>query len=216
MTSGQKVAFSLLISVLAFCAFTVVAFSGLFDLLEVNFYQPIVQEIKQKKIDEITAAENEYFTTLIKRFNNFTLNPSVKTYVDLHPSDSDTQKREILRAQLLTSTAALKGIRIIDDNGRNMYFSTFASDVLAGKKGTTYKNYENIGDFDYSSVMANSSRNIADDAEKKARVIKNGQENLLIFALPFYDANDSFVGTILFYCDSSNFSQFYTIAILST
>ena len=49
MSSGQKVAFSLLISVLAFCAFTVVAFSGLFDLLEVNFYQPIVQEIKQKK-----------------------------------------------------------------------------------------------------------------------------------------------------------------------
>ena len=53
MTSGQKVAFSLLISVLAFCAFTVVAFSGLFDLLEVNFYQPVVQQIKEKKIGEI-------------------------------------------------------------------------------------------------------------------------------------------------------------------
>ena len=208
MTSGQKVAFSLLISVLAFCAFTVVAFSGLFDLLEVNFYQPIVQEIKQKKIDEITAAENEYFTTLIKRFNNFTLNPSVKTYVDLHPDDSDTQKREILRAQLLTSTAALKGIRIIDKNGRNLYFSTFADDVLAGKKGTTYKNYENTNDFDFNSIMANPSLNLADDAEKKAKIIKNGDDNQLIFSLPFYNTNDSFAGTILFYCDASNFSQF--------
>lgn len=208
MTSGQKVAFSLLISVLAFCAFTVVAFSGLFDLLEVNFYQPIVQEIKQKKIDEITAAENEYFTTLIKRFNNFTLNPSVKTYVDLHPDDSDTQKREILRAQLLTSTAALKGIRIIDKNGRNLYFSTFADDVLAGKKGTTYKNYENTNDFDFNSIMANPSLNLADDAEKKAKVIKNGDDNQLIFSLPFYNTNDSFAGTILFYCDASDFSQF--------
>ena len=56
--------------------------------------------------------------------------------------------------------------------------------------------------------MANPSLNLADDAEKKAKIIKNGDDNQLIFSLPFYNTNDSFAGTILFYCDASNFSQF--------
>ena len=208
MSSGQKVAFSLLISVLAFCAFTVVAFSGLFDILEVNFYQPIVQEIKQKKIEEIAAAQNEYFETLMKRFDAFSLAPSVKTYMDSHPSDASAKNRETLRSQLVTSTPALTGIRIIGENGRNLFYSTFPADKISGSKGISYRNYDTSGEIDYDSV---SSRKLADGsspADKKCRIIKDGNASQIIFSFPFYNSENEYSGSILFYCDPVNFSHF--------
>ena len=208
MSSGQKVAFSLLISVLAFCAFTVVAFSGLFDLLEVNFYQPIVQEIKQKKIDEIAAAQNEYFDTLMKRFDAFSVSPDVKTYAETRPSDESAKNREILRAQLVTSTQALFGIRIIDDNGRNVYYSTFQSDIISGSKGISYRNYDSMDELSYDSVHSKRLVEQAAPSDSKCRIIKDGDKNRLIFSLPFYNTQNEFIGTILFYCDAVNFSQF--------
>ncbi|MBR0099483.1 MAG: hypothetical protein IJP90_07175, partial [Treponema sp.] len=208
MSSGQKVAFSLLISVLAFCAFTVVAFSGLFDLLEVNFYQPIVQEIKQKKIDEIAAAQNEYFDTLMKRFDAFSVSPDVKTYAETRPSDESAKNREILRAQLVTSTQALFGIRIIDDNGRNVYYSTFQSDIISGSKGISYRNYDSMDELSYDSVHSKRLVEQAAPSDSKCRIIKDGDKNRLIFSLPFYNTQNEFIGTILFDCDAVNFSQF--------
>uniref|UniRef100_UPI002600CB90 hypothetical protein n=1 Tax=uncultured Treponema sp. TaxID=162155 RepID=UPI002600CB90 len=208
MTSGQKVAFSLLISVLAFCAFTVVAFSGLFDLLEVNFYQPVVQDIKQKKIEEIASAQNEYFKTLMKRFDSFTRNDDVKTYVDTRSSDSVAKRREILRTQLLEATSALKGIRIVAENGRNLFFSTFGSDLISGKKGISYKNYDSMDEISYSSLAADKNLKIDDPFEKKSLVFKDGEKGLLIFSLPFFNSSDEFAGSIFFYCDSAGFSQY--------
>ena len=208
MTSGQKVAFSLLISVLAFCAFTVVAFSGLFDLLEVNFYQPVVQDIKQKKIEEIASAQNEYFKTLMKRFDSFTRNDDVKTYVDTRSSDSVAKRREILRTQLLEATSALKGIRIVAENGRNLFFSTFGSDLISGKKGISYKNYDSMDEISYSSLAADKNLKIDDPFEKKSMVFKDGEKGLLIFSLPFFNSSDEFAGSIFFYCDSAGFSQY--------
>ena len=208
MTSGQKVAFSLLISVLAFCAFTVVAFSGLFDLLEVNFYQPVVQEIKEKKISEIATAQNEYFQTLMKRFDTFILSDEVKTYADTRPSDSDAKKRELRRSQLAEATSSLKGIRIVAENGRNVYFSTFSSDLISGKKGITYKNYDGMDEISYDSVASDKSIKISDSFEKKCRIIKDGDNNQLIFSIPFFNSKDEYSGTALFYCDSTSFSQF--------
>ena len=208
MTSGQKVAFSLLISVLAFCAFTLVAFSGLFDLLEVNFYQPMVQEIKQKKLEEIGAAQTEYFETLMKRFDAFTMNADVKTYIELRPSDNSVKKRELLRSQLVTSTPALTGLRIVDDNGRNVYFSTFTSDIISGRSGITYRNYGGENEISYNSVRALSLVAENSEAVKKCRIIKDGDSNRLIFSIPFYNSRSEFKGSALFYCDAANFSQF--------
>ena len=208
MTSGQKVAFSLLISVLVFCGFTVVAFSGLFDLIEVNFYQPVVRELKEQKIGEIASAQNEYFETLIRRFDSFTREESVKSYLDSRPSDDAAKKRETLRTQLVTTTNALTGIRIVDDNGRNVYFSTFSGDLISSKSGFAYRNYDATGDVSFDSVKASDWIAQRADALEKCRLIKDGDQNRLIFSFPFYDKNDSFCGSILFYCDASYFGRF--------
>jgi hypothetical protein len=197
-----------LISVLAFCAFTVVAFSGLFDLLEVNFYQPIVQDIKQKKIEKIAAAQNEYFDSLMKRFDAFSVDPSVKTYTDTHPSDAAARKRETLRSHLFAETDVLKGIRIVGENGRNIFFSTFAPDLISGKKGIVYRNYDTSGEIDFDSVSSRKLADAASPADKKCRIIKDGNAGRIIFSFPFYNSENDYSGTILFYCDPSGFTKF--------
>ena len=208
MTSGQKVALSLLISVLVFCAFTVIAFSGLFDLLEVNFYQPVVQEIKEKKLNEIATAQSEYFDILMKRFDSFTVNPDVKTYVESRPADSVVQAREKARSQLVTATSSLSGLRIIDNNGRNIYFSTFSSDVISTEKGISYRNYDSSGEISFDSLRSKQTVAITADSDKKTRIIKDGDRNRIIFSLPFYNSRNEYTGSALFYCDAAGFSQF--------
>ena len=209
MTSAQKVASSLLVSVLAFSIFTVAAFSGLFDFVEVKFYQPAVKRVKEQKLDEIKDAENEYLENLMTRFNIFEMEKDVKTYVDLRPDDISVQKREKLRSALMTETAALLGIRLIDDNGSNIYFSTFDSDKLKkSEKTLSYKNYDSLDEISFEAVK--SSDWISENAPsgEKGRVIKDASLNRLIFSFPFYDSKNIFRGTLLFYCDANHFNRY--------
>ncbi|MDY2844367.1 MAG: hypothetical protein SOT81_10380 [Treponema sp.] len=209
MTSAQKVASSLLVSVLAFSIFTVAAFSGLFDFVEVKFYQPAVKQLKEQKLDEIKDAENEYLESLMSRFNIFEMEKDVKTYADLRPDDISVQNREKLRSTLMTETAALLGIRLVDDNGSNVYFSTFDSDKIKSAKGSvSYKNYGSLNEFPFELVK--SSDWIAETAPsgEKGRVIKDSRLNRLIFSFPFYDSKNSFRGTLLFYCDANHLNRY--------
>ena len=208
MTSGQKVALSLLLSVLVSCAFTIVAFSGLFDVIEVNFYQPVVKELKEQKLKDIADAQNDYLETLIQRFDSFLRDASVKSYVESRPQDSVVQQREKLRGDLATYTGALTGIRIVDDNGRNVYYSTFPTDVISSKKGITYRNYDASGDVAFASVKSSEWLSPGSAASEKCRIIKDGEQNRLIFSLPFYDRENVFRGSALFYCDAAHFSRF--------
>ncbi|WP_407425877.1 hypothetical protein [Treponema sp.] len=208
MTSGQRVAFSLLLSILVFCAFSIIAFSGLFDLLEVNFYQPVVREIKEKKLKEIANAQNEYLEILIKRFNSFVIDEDVKSYIETRAEDFSAQKREKLRSELVTSTPCLSGIRIVDDNGRNIYFSSFQSDIIANKKGIVYRNYDTTGEAGFDSVKSSDWLPQSANAEEKCRLIKDGEKNRLIFSLPFYDKTGNFRATALFYCDAGDFAHY--------
>ncbi|MBQ0052553.1 MAG: hypothetical protein KBT11_10920 [Treponema sp.] len=210
MTSGQKVASSLLISVLCFSLFTVLAFSGLFDLVEVNYYQPVAKQIKEQKLQEIEEAQNEYLEILTTRFDNFAKNGDVKTYANLRPSDASVQNRERIRAELLMNTQALQGIRIVDSNGRNLYFSTYEADKIKNAKtgAITYKNYNTLGELPFDSVK--SVQEISENAspEMKTRIIRESKSSRLIFSLPFYDAKSVQKGTIIFYCDAGHLNRY--------
>ena len=68
MTSGQKTAVSLLISVVLFAAFVVAAFTGLFSVIDARFYEPGKISQIQKHLDTVSENFNEYIETLESRF----------------------------------------------------------------------------------------------------------------------------------------------------
>ena len=88
MTSGQKVAASLLISVVLFAVFTVLAFAGLFEFVEAKFYQPMVVDGIESRLVKISDAQERYVESLFKRFGSFVLDETVRTYADARRSDT--------------------------------------------------------------------------------------------------------------------------------
>ena len=66
MTSGQKTALSVLISVMLFGAFTVAAFAGLFSAIDARFYEPAKISQINKKLDGVSSACDDYLKSLAK------------------------------------------------------------------------------------------------------------------------------------------------------
>ncbi len=145
MTSVQKVTLSLLLSVILFSAFCVLAFSGLFSLIEARFYEPMVLRAYEERLQHIEAATDEYYTTLARRFEQYTADEGVHTYIEKTVTDDVSKYRTDVTGKLLSETAALTGIRIVGVNGKNVHFSTFENDRLkTGENMVSYRNYSEI------------------------------------------------------------------------
>ena len=215
MTSGQKVAVSLLVSVVLFAVFTVFAFVGMFNFVETKFYQPMVVEGIEERLVKISDAQERYIESLFKRFDSFVSDESVKTYLDAKPLDSDVQKREKIRVGLMMDTRALRGIRIIDSTGINILYSSFSSDVMSSSSSsTTYKKYSDLvfakGDSEipYVDIKVADTRIGGIGKSKLNRIYLDDERNRVVFSMPFTDSSEKYAGTIAFYCDPSDFSRF--------
>ena len=215
MTSGQKVAVSLLVSVVLFAVFTVFAFVGMFNFVETKFYQPMVVEGIEERLVKISDAQERYIESLFKRFDSFVSDESVKTYLDAKPLDSDVQKREKIRVGLMMDTRALRGIRIIDSTGINILYSSFSSDVMSSSSSsTTYKKYSDLvsakvdSEIPYVGIKVADTRIGGIGKSKLNRIYLDDERNRVVFSMPFTDSSEKYAGTIAFYCDPSDFSRF--------
>ncbi len=201
MTTGQKAALSLLISVLLFASFAVAAFAGLFTVLETRFYQPAVLSAMEDKLTSIAKAFDEYSDAHQKRFAAYSLSLAVKKSSLPTQTSEDIQVREDLSGLLMTETAGLKGIRIIGSDGKKVHFSTFASDVLKKQQNLiNYENYEKLNELPYTDIQCSDNTQF--------KLILDSLNDRLIYAFAFYDSFDMFQGTITFYVESQDFNRY--------
>jgi hypothetical protein len=215
VTSGQKTAVSLLITVVIFACFTIAAFAGLFSTIEARFYEPAKITGIRKQLDTVSESSEIYIKTLLERFgtgtDSYAGNPIVSTYLSQEPADADVRQRTKITGDLFSETPGLDGIRLVDANGRNIQFSTYASDVLKQTDSLRmYKNYDELktpsgeSEFPFPAVAAADS--LTGNAEKY-RIVFDGKNSRLIFSFPFYDSYAAYRGTILFYVDSQDFDR---------
>jgi hypothetical protein len=192
VTISRKAAFSLLISTLLFAVFTVLAFTGLFDLVEARFYNPAAARAISREIDADTRVIEEFFEELQTRFAA-TLNEGAvrrSLLADLESEDIDL--RASLYGELLESLGGLQSVRFIDSGGRRIHFSTWLPDILRQDRDfIAYRNYgaeENSAAYiPYGQVEATVPRLILD-----------GPRERILFSYPFYDSFDVYRGTALF------------------
>ena len=209
MTSGQKVAVSLLISVLLFAAFAVSAFAGLFSFVEARFYEPVVIRTIEQKLSDIEREEEQYSQTLLQRFASFTQEKSVQTFVLSRPTEKEVKERTDLAGKLFVETSALKGIRLVDANGRNIHYSSFAYDrKKTTDKTISYSNYNDLGEVDINQIQSAHTAQGATAALSASRIIRDEKNGRVIYSVPFYDSYATFRGSMLFYCDPSDFNRF--------
>jgi len=217
LTDGKKTALSLLISVLAFCAFVVVSFTGLFNLIEIKFYQPRVINRIENNIEGIEQIHTEYTNSLIERFSSYAAESDIKSFLQKESSAKVQKSRINLTGSLINETTGLLGIRIIDSTGRHIHYSTFTKagqDLKTQSSNqTSYLDYAKIETQPYSAVAFNQLKPEGSSEYKITYYVNTNAsgkktESCIIYAIPFYNESGIEQGTVLFYTDDSGFNRY--------
>ncbi len=202
MTSGQKIAFSLLAALALFAVFVMSLHSRLFTELETRFYAQAKIEENTGQLNQISESCDSYISeilTLVEKGDNaWTKNASVRTYYVQNPSESDVTQRRRLTESLFSQITALSGIRVIDKNGKNVHYSSYDDTDLLKQSGISksYKNYPDIikdaGEIDFEVLQKNSS-------ESKSVLLCDEKGGRLILSVPFCWVDGIYSGLALFY-----------------
>lgn len=201
MKSGIKTAVSLLIAIFIFGALAVASSLGLFASVERQFYEPARLKVINEKLDSVADCSNEYIQNLLNIFgaekDGFLSHESVLSFAGQNPSAEALRLFESLKE----NCAGLEGFRIVDSDGKRVFYSSFRSDyVIKTEKGVQrriYSNYANLQtkhgkkELEYPLVSAfenESDENLAAENENAGsaqdlpRIIFDGDEQRLIFS----------------------------------
>ena len=216
MTSGQKTALSLLVSVILFCAFSLAAFAGLFSAIDARFYEPAKIYGIRERLKNVALACDEYLSALGDRFatgeSSFLKNPSVASFVEAKAGQEDVFARSELLGDLRSSTQGFLGLRVLDKNQNSIHYSTFASDILRRDEKnnlTAYKNYlDCLSPSGKQEIPAQiiSCEDTAGDLAAGKKVYFDADKRV-VFSYPLYDRYSVFRGTALFYVNALDFSN---------
>ena len=217
MTTGQKNAVSLLVSLVLFATFSMVAYSGLFSFIETRFYQPAkIQQIRQK-LDGISDCYDSYISSIFQKIETYCESKEFFSYMEQQASDSLVRERTRLTGELFNSIPALSGIRIVDVNGRNVHFSTFSADFLRNSENLrSYRNYLDLKNplqqpeipfekISFSNILSDGKNGEKND--RKYRFFADSECDRLIISLPVYDSYKVLKASAVFYLNSMDFNR---------
>ena len=215
MTSGQKTAFSLLITVSLFAALVVASFLGLFSFIDKKIYEPTKTTQLKNELNQISTAGDEYILNFLSEFGfekGYMSFSEISLYLNRNRSDGTAKTLSDVNGNLFFNNPGLKGIRIVDVNGKSIHFSTFEKDLLkkdSSKNLVAYKNYDELitsngnKELPYEVVKANDFKN---KNENEYSLIFDSENNRLVFSYPLYYEDYPLIkATVLFYVDGSDF-----------
>lgn len=202
MTSGQKVAFSLLITLVFSVVFAFTARStNLLKILNEKYYSQTIINEKNENLNKIAKNTDSYIKSFLSQMENeenaFTKQECIRSYLEKNPSESLIVERRNLTAQLFEDNPALEGIRLIDKNGKFLHYSSFSDDVLnINGNLKTYKNYteiiENSNEIDFNQIKVN-------ETEQKSKIFVDSKKNRIIISIPFYLSQDIYSASLVCY-----------------
>ena len=202
MTSGQKIAFSLLVAMGLFAVFVLSLNSKLFNELETRFYTQSRIEQNTGQLDRVSEGCDSYITKILnlteKGENAWVKDASVRSFYVQNASESDVMTRRRLTEQLFAEIPALSGIRIVDKNGRNLHYSSFDDTDLLKQSGITkiYKNYNDITKDADEIPFEQLSKLVS---ETKSVLLFDQSRNRIVLSVPFCWVDGIYSGVSLFY-----------------
>jgi len=201
MRTSQKVALNILISLMLTGAFAVVAYTGLFRILETDFFSRRVQTEQKIRLHEISEAYNSWTDNLYSRFDALARDSNIHSVFSIVQREGEIQYRADLVSSLQDRLIGFKGIRIIDNDGRIQY-STFPGDIGNEQTGETgrrlYINWEQVpGSYDLHPATDTSSPVKQFDANRQQ----------IILELPVQDSGFITRGWMLVYIATNELSD---------
>jgi len=200
VTTSQKAALSLLISVLLFGGFTALAFTGLFDLIETRFYNPTITSSMTREITQNADSIDKYLTELQTRFSQTLNEPAIRRSFLPNQNADDIFERSRIYGLLVESIGGLQSIRFIDSGGSRLHYSSSSSDILQQSgQSVSYRNY-NEPSFPYESIAVNDGQNPKYTLDEEA--------DRILFSFPFFDSYEVYRGTALFSLSSQTITNY--------
>jgi hypothetical protein len=192
LTIFQKAAFSLLLSIFLFAGIAVLAYTGLFDLLETRFYNPSIATAMMQETGRDAELIGNLLFDLQKRFASSLENSSVRQSFLSRRNIADLSERAFIYDTLLESVAGLHSVRFVDSSGEQIYFSTHSSDIISQDRfSITYRAY-------HEDPSALSFDKVQVPVQGSPRLVLDDAHGRIIFSFPFYDSLDIYRGTALF------------------
>ena len=209
VSSGQKTALSLLVSIFVFAACLAYAILGGFEFIQIRFYQPRIVQNVNGRLEKIAAEFDAYVDEKKSDFAQYAFSDAVKTFIERDASEEDYEERSKLTSGLFDSCPALEGIRVVAQDGNAIHFSTFDSDILSQSENfISYKNYRSLNDLSFNLISSPDTE--VYPATKEALALRaslyfDSAKERIIFSLPYFDGYTAYRGTIIFYVNIDDF-----------
>ncbi|MDR0551658.1 MAG: hypothetical protein LBG72_06535 [Spirochaetaceae bacterium] len=192
MNAARKIALSLLCTVILSAGFALIAFTGFFDFIQLQFYDPALISAKRQELNETGRAIARSFDELDAEFAAVLSNQAVKRSFSLRQNEEDIAERVRILGELLVSVPGLLRVRFVDERGLRIHYSTEEEDILSREEGRiAYKNYYETEDF-IPFVAETGSKEI------ERQIQFEGEKERAVFYFPFYDALYVYRGAAIF------------------
>ncbi|MDR2489827.1 MAG: hypothetical protein LBD20_00315 [Spirochaetaceae bacterium] len=192
MSQSRKIALSLLITVLISTGFAILAFTHLFDFLELRFYDPAIASGIREELNENSRIIQHYFDSMSERFTETLQEPAVKRSFGLTQTDADIYERSRILSSLQASLPGLQHIRFVDSQGLRIHYSNNPEDVLRQNGNSiVYRNY-----YEVQGYLPMDESLLSVGAGPVLRFESSGER--LVFYVPFYDSFDVYQGLAIF------------------
>jgi hypothetical protein len=203
LRQSLKISISFLISLIIAFLFVVFGASGLFTIIETNFYIPRIQTYYTELLEKIDKEVKKSIESSINLFNGILDNDYIPTAFLTNQGKSleDIQAREREFARLKETFPDLLFVRFVGTRGRKIYFSTNENDIRTSRANQrVYFNYDQVDkDSDINRILR--------EKNDPPNVYVNAKNNRLIYSFPVIDSYDVFKGTALFYVSKEHITR---------
>ncbi len=192
MKTAQKIALSLLISVLVFGVFSVFAFSGLFDYIETTFFDPRVRQRFEDRLSSAESVVRQYHEATIENTAGVVENPAVRRLARTNQSREDIVARQNLIGLLSSESASFSSVRIFVDGGERLVYSSDEGDIR--EQNAFRREYVPVSDLS-EEVRAL----VPEEPPQTPEIELVSEQNLIVYRMAFLDEFDTPQGTALFF-----------------
>ena len=192
MTVSQKVALSLLVSVVLAAVFSVLAFTGFFNLIEARFYNPSIANSLTREVERDAQTIQSFLDELQDRFSLALGNEAVRRSFLPNQAAQDIFERTRIYSMLIESQRGIQSVRFVDAGGLRIHFSTDPDDVISRTNETiSYRNYDEIDSYvPYADIAVLSCA--------APRIFLDQHNERIIFSFSFYDSMEVYRGTAFY------------------
>ncbi len=192
MRASLKVSLSLLITLIVFSAFSLLAYSGLFNLIETNFYHPRIKNDFQKTAKDLDDKIARYHETNIERYSSGLQQGFITRSFQTNQVAEDIRQREAYFTRLRETYSDFLFCRFISPDGRRLHYSTNELDLRAREADRiVYREAAELKDLELSKVLISET--------DPYRLVMDSLRNRFVYSFPVRDSYNIFKGIALFY-----------------